>query len=68
MIPPDLIPDAIALVKHYDAWMTEYERVQREKDTPHVFVGIGENAIPFPRESEQRFRDRYVQLVQGSGI
>lgn len=64
LIPPDLVDDAIALVEHYDAWIAEYERVQREGDTPYVFVGP--KGKPFPNESEARFRARYEQLLSAS--
>jgi len=62
LIPQDLVMDAIALVEHYDAWLLEYKRVQREQDTPYVFVGP--QGFPFPKDSEKRFRERYDQLVQ----
>ena len=62
LIPQDLVNDAIALVEHYDAWLVEYERVQRERDTPYVFVGP--KGFPFPKDAEKRFRERYEQLVQ----
>lgn len=64
LIPPDLVDDAIELVVHYDAWFAEYERVQRERDTPYVFVGP--KGKPFPTKSEARFRKRYEELVSAT--
>jgi len=61
LIPTDLVPDAVALLELYDAWFIEYERVRRDRDTPYVFVGP--KGIPFPTDSEKRFRARYDTLV-----
>ena len=64
LIPPDLIPDAIRLVEHYDAWLEKFNRV-RGQATPEpdaAFVFVGPDGFPFPREAERRFRERYEQL------
>lgn len=61
LIPSDLVDDAIALVEHYEAWLAEYDRVQRERDTPYVFVGP--KGKPFPVSAEARFRARYDELA-----
>jgi len=65
LIPSDLVDDAVELLKHYDAWFREYERVRREGDTPYVFVGP--KGVPFPTASEERFRKRYESLVSSTG-
>lgn len=65
LLPEDLVDDAIALLEHYQAWFTEYERVRpggKRQSTPlHVFTaGTGHT---FPKESEQKFIDRYHSIV-----
>jgi hypothetical protein len=64
LIPRDLVDDAAELLRHYDAWFIEYGRVQKKKDTPYVFVGP--KGFPFPTASEQKFRERYAELVAES--
>jgi hypothetical protein len=65
LIPLDLVSDAAKLLDHYRHWFIEYERVQKAKDTPYVFVGPKGHA--FPAEAEQRFRQRYQELVGSAG-
>ena len=64
LIPRDLVNDAAELLRHYDAWFLEYERVQKKRDTPFVFVGP--QGFPFPTASEEKFRKRYAELVDAT--
>jgi hypothetical protein len=66
LIPPDLLDDAGKLVEHYDRWLEEFDRLRDSEkpalDQPFVFVGVGENARPFPRSSADRFQQRFRQM------
>ena len=64
LIPPDLMPDAHALIAHYDRWLEKYERM-RGGDTPDLntpFVFTGPDGSPFPIKAEQHFLERYETL------
>ncbi len=64
LIPEDLQTDAARLVEHYDRWLEEYDRVrggvEPQLDKPFVFVGP--KGFPFPRDAEQRFKERFRQI------
>ncbi len=64
LIPKELQEDAGKLVEHYAAWLAEYQRVYkdgvRDPDVPFVFVGP--KGFPFPKQAEQRFLAKYVEL------
>lgn len=63
LIPPDLLEDAGKLIEHYDRWLEEFDKVRGDRnpklDESFVFVGVGPNAVPFPRESADRFQQRF---------
>lgn len=73
LIPPELLTDAAKLIEHYDRWLEEFEKVRASSkpdlDTPFVFVGP--SGYPFPRESELRFKETFMQywkdLYQSDG-
>ena len=64
LIPLELLPDADALIEHYDIWLEEFARVrdaaQPDLRTPFVFVGP--QGYPFPRPSADRFQQTYHRL------
>jgi hypothetical protein len=68
LLPSDLQEDALRLLKHYDAWLAEYDRLRpggvRDPNVPYVFVGP--QGFPFPVEAERRFLARCAAL-EGSG-
>lgn len=64
LIPPDLIADAEKLVQHYDVWLEEFSKL-RETENPtedKKFVFAGPLGFPFPRKSEENFKEKYNQL------
>ncbi|MBI5932630.1 MAG: hypothetical protein HY867_02895 [Chloroflexi bacterium] len=69
LIPPDLQQDALDLIKHYDAWQEEYERLRpggiRNPKVPYVFVGP--KGFPFPVAAERNFMARFEKLSGQSG-
>lgn len=68
LIPADLRADALQLIKHYDAWQAEYDRLRpggvRDPEVPFVFVGP--KGVPFPRNAEEDFLSRYEKMAAGS--
>lgn len=64
LIPQDLQKDASELVKHYNAWLDEYQRVYKDgvRDSSVAFVFVGDQGFPFPKDAEQRFLQRYETL------
>jgi hypothetical protein len=66
LIPNDLLPHANRLVEHYDKWLEEFERVRggESPDLTKPFVFTGPQGFPFPRESEQAFRNRFQELTK----
>jgi hypothetical protein len=70
LVPGDLLEDAGKLIEHFDRWLEEFERLRAKEepalDHKFVFVGIGKDAIPFPRASadkfQLRFREMWVEL------
>lgn len=62
LIPPELLPDAGALVEHYDRWAEEFER-RRETESPELsteFVFVGPAGYPFPRASADAFQEAFL--------
>jgi len=61
LIPPELLDEAGKLVQHYDVWLEIFEQKRggTEPDLQSEFVYSGPVGYPFPRESEQKFRDKY---------
>lgn len=61
LIPPHLLPDASALVEHYDRWLEEFERrrVEQNPEGDADFVFVGPQGYPFPRMSAKRFEAAY---------
>jgi hypothetical protein len=68
LIPPEYQEDAHALLRHYQAWLEEYDRVRpggvRDPEVPYVFVGP--KGFPFPVEAETRFLALYERLTEES--
>jgi hypothetical protein len=64
LIRPELQEDANRLIEHYDRWLEEFDRVRggTEPDLNQPFVFVGPKGYPFPRDSEQRFRERFELL------
>jgi hypothetical protein len=61
LVPEDLQKDAGELVKHYNAWLAEYQRVYKDgvRDPSVAYVFVGDKGFAFPKDSEQRFLERY---------
>lgn len=57
LVPPELRPDADALVEHYDLWLATYEN-QRGEEGP-----AGPIDIAFPMEAGRRFSDTYRRYM-----
>ena len=64
LIRPELQEDSNRLIEHYDRWLEEFDRVRggTEPDLNQPFVFVGPKGYPFPRDSEQRFRERFELL------
>lgn len=64
LIPPDLMEYGNKLVAHYDVWLEEYSKF-REAENPtelKEFIFAGPNGFPFPRDAEQKFKEKYADL------
>ncbi|MGA3227643.1 MAG: hypothetical protein ABSC65_28010 [Acidobacteriaceae bacterium] len=61
LIRPDLIPDAVQLVEHYDAWLEAFDRARVEKELEEQpdFVFVGPDGYPFPKTAEARFKEEF---------
>lgn len=57
LVPPELRPDADALVEHYDLWLATYERRRGEAGPD------GPIDIAFPTEAGRRFSDTYRRYM-----
>ena len=67
LIPEKLREDAARLVQHYDAWLQEYARLRGVRNPDlNVPVFAGPLGFPFPRESEQRFREEASRMRAGA--
>jgi hypothetical protein len=66
LIPLELIDDANKLVEHFDRYLEEYEKIRGgqnpDLDAPFVFVGT--QGFPFPRQSADKFQDKYTRMWQ----
>lgn len=64
LIPSELQEDAGKLIEHYDIWLEEYDRLRNaikpDLETPFVFVG--QKGFPFPKDSEQLFKEKYKEM------
>lgn len=62
LLPEPLRDEAVALVRHYDVWVTLWDdlaaRTRPTFDAPFVF----ENAMTYPRESEARLERLFAEL------
>ncbi len=69
LVRPELQEDARRLVEHYDRWLEEFDRVRggTEPDLQTPFVFVGPKGFPFPRDSEERFRQRHRKLQEQLG-
>jgi hypothetical protein len=62
LLPEEHAPDAIALVRHYDVWLTLWDdhsaRLKPAMTDPFVF----ENSVTFPKPAQERLLDLYQRL------
>jgi len=62
LLPPEHSGDAIALVRHYDVWLTLWDdhsaALKPSMAEPFVF----DNSVTFPKQAQQRLMDLYQQL------
>lgn len=66
LIPPDLIDDANNLVEHYDVWLEEFSKLREtENPTSETFVFAGPKGFAFPKASEKKFKEKYLELWNG---
>ena len=59
LLPPESLADAVALLKHYDAWLTQWDELA-SRTAPGLqdsFVFITE--VPFPKDAQQRLSRLY---------
>lgn len=67
LLPDPLQEEAVALVRHYDIWLTLWDDLQRrtapELDEPLVF----ENSVTYPKEAEDRLERLYYEVRQARG-
>ena len=68
LLPSELVGDALALVRHYDAWLTLWddlaERTRPALDDRFVF----ESRVTYPRDSEERLQRLYEDLRAARGL
>lgn len=64
LIPHDLREDAGNLIEHFDRWLEKFARV-RDEQKPELsteFVFVGPDGFPFPKQSEQAFKNRFAEV------
>ena len=63
LIPVELLEDAGKLIEHYDVWLEQFaeHRDSQVSDPTVTFVFAGPEGYPFPRSSEQNFRNKFVE-------
>ncbi|HEX8669072.1 MAG TPA: hypothetical protein VF727_11960 [Allosphingosinicella sp.] len=54
LLPEALQPHAIALLRHYDVWLTLWDDLAARTKPGFADPFVFENAVNFPRESQQR--------------
>lgn len=63
LISPELMNDADKLILHYDEWLEEFDKNRgtdnKESDEKPVYV------YSFPKESEKKFKEKYLELWNG---
>ncbi len=66
LIPSELIDDANQLVEHYDRYLEEFEKIRggQNPDLEEPFVFVGPQGFPFPRESADKFQEKYKEMWQ----
>lgn len=62
LIPPGLQADAQKLIKHYDAWLEEYERRKKGNLDLCEPIYVGPIGFPFPAQSALRFIKEFEAL------
>ena len=64
LIPPELRPDAAALIEHYDVWLEEFDRVRSETNPANdtQFVYAGPAGYAFPTEAARHFRQTFRRM------
>ncbi len=67
LLPEELQVHAVALIGHYDVWLTLWEahaeRTEPAPSDPFAF----ENSFTYPREAEQALERLYEELRDGRG-
>lgn len=68
LIPAQLEIESRRLIEHYDRWAEEYDRVRvRQKNNDVPFVFVGPKGFPFPKDAEEKFRARAMELRKRLG-
>jgi hypothetical protein len=67
LLPDDLQPDAVALIRHYDVWMTLWDELNARLAPAPGDEFVFENAVTYPREAEQRLEALYEGLRSLAG-
>ncbi|MFH0896005.1 MAG: hypothetical protein V2A54_16350 [Bacteroidota bacterium] len=64
LIPIELLKDANELIKHYDVWLEEFDKLRGnvKPDLNHEFVFVGPKGFPFPKDAEAKFKKKYLEL------
>lgn len=62
LLPEELQADAVALVTHYDAWLTYWDELaERNRPAPDDRFAF-ENRFTYPKDAEQRLEGLYREL------
>jgi len=64
LIPPNLMKEACSLVEHYDAWLEKFDSIRGDRgtDSTEIFVFVGPEGYPFPRDAEVKFKETFRRL------
>jgi hypothetical protein len=62
LVPDSLREDQKKLIFHYDQWLEEYDRIRVRKTADPETLRVLALRSPFPKEAEQHFRERMVEL------
>ena len=61
LLPDDMQGHAIALLRHYDVWLTLWDQLAEEEKPSMEQAFVFENPVRFPREAQQALEDLLEQ-------
>ena len=65
LLPDDHRPDALALLRHYDVWLTLWDHHSAALKPAVEEAFVFENAVNFPKDAQQRLVALYERISSG---